>query len=76
MTVTLAFGLDFNKKVSFSKATFPPPTIKTSSVETFKKTGYNSFVFKIVNISIKVLKSLLLIIIKLLIYRFASSHSF
>ena len=42
-TSTLALGLDFNINDNFSKPTFPPPTISTLMLCSFKKIGYNSF---------------------------------
>jgi hypothetical protein len=44
--VTLASGLDFKRKLSFSSATLPPPTTRICKFLVFKKIGYKLFVFR------------------------------
>src|SRR5690606_27602529 len=46
--VTHASGLDFKRKVNFSSATLPPPTIRILRLLAFKKMGYKLFLSIIV----------------------------
>src|SRR5690606_12161963 len=41
--VTQAVGLDFKINDNFSSATFPPPTIRTLRLQSFKNMGYRLF---------------------------------
>jgi len=45
--VKSVLGLLFKTAVTFSRPTFPPPTIKTRKFSSFKKTGNKVFLYRL-----------------------------